>query len=529
MDIANLNPDPDPHKETDMDLEIIDSPVDVPAVGANIEIKSSKKNKEIKPALLKSKAKVPLNTNMIKKVLTNKNELGKSNILPTIQKSVSPILASTCNISQPSLPSQNMHSDTSPSLPHSLTRSLYVHTDSGPFIVQIEYLEESPSAGSTLHPLKFGALLHQYNFKAILDDGIKKIGRNRLEVRFSTFEEANNFLQSKIWLNKGFKTFIPSYNISRMGVIREVPLEWSPEEIINNIRVPEGYGNIIKARRVSRKVVGEEGPVWKPTQTIICTFDGQNLPNRVFSFFSALPVEQYVYPTIQCFLCCRFGHTRIQCRSKGKCFKCSEEHDSKSCTIETTNAKCPLCSGKHFGISKSCPEYRRQLEIKKQMATYNIPYAEANKSVPPVRPSYAEVTNNSCQPSFTPPHNHNDSPLNNKTSYKKTVLLPPPNYSHTPLDPHFIQYKEIIKDYNTDTSQKGCGYPKTDSSNTTNNLPLNPNSPNISIPDISSLISSIVEIILHTSLPYDVAIKLIQDISINIYNKIHRRNNTVEL
>ena len=147
---------------------------------------------------------------------------------------------------------------------------------------------------------------------------------------------------------------------SRMGIVRDIPIEWTDEEIIDNIKVPDGCGPVIKARRLNRRVSTLDGSEWKPTQTVVLTFDGQILPSRVYCFYSALPVEKYMYPTIQCYKCCRYGHTRTLCRSSPRCYKCGLDHPGDGCDPPPDRIKCVSCLGTHFATDKACPELGRQ-------------------------------------------------------------------------------------------------------------------------------------------------------------------------
>uniref|UniRef100_A0A2H1WTA9 SFRICE_039414 n=1 Tax=Spodoptera frugiperda TaxID=7108 RepID=A0A2H1WTA9_SPOFR len=164
-----------------------------------------------------------------------------------------------------------------------------------------------------------------------------------------------------------------------MGIVSDVPVEWTEDEIMNNVRVSTGCGVVIKARRMNRKVTSPNGTEWKPTQTVVLIFDGQTLPKKVFCFYSALPVELYSYSTIQCFNCCRFGHTRTLCRSKPHGFRCGQDHPGDGCQISEIDAHCVNCNGNHFANYNSCPELGRQKSIKALMAERSISYAEASQ------------------------------------------------------------------------------------------------------------------------------------------------------
>uniref|UniRef100_A0A2H1VSR0 SFRICE_035834 n=1 Tax=Spodoptera frugiperda TaxID=7108 RepID=A0A2H1VSR0_SPOFR len=80
--------------------------------------------------------------------------------------------------------------------------------------------------------------------------GVKRLGRNRVSVEFESHEDANSFLVNCAFL-QNYNLSIPLFNIPRMGIVRDVPVEWTEDEIIDNVRVPTGCGIVIKARRMN--------------------------------------------------------------------------------------------------------------------------------------------------------------------------------------------------------------------------------------------------------------------------------------
>ncbi|KAL0901574.1 hypothetical protein ABMA27_006795 [Loxostege sticticalis] len=246
-----------------------------------------------------------------------------------------------------------------------------------------------------------------------------------------------------------------------MGVVRGVPVDWTDDEIIENISVPIGCGKIIKARRLKRKISNNGQTNFVPIETVVLTFDGQVLPKRVFICYNALPVDLYIYPTIQCFNCCRYGHIKSQCRSTPKCFKCGQDHSGDSCSVEEEFVSCCLCSSKHYATSKKCPEYSRQRSIKESMAKSCISYAEAVKLHPPISRSYADVLLS------VPPHskeshstyipNNSNNSDNKVTSYKKTVFKKPSSPRPSSSKGYDrAAHQAIIKDYNAPITKSGC-------------------------------------------------------------------------
>ncbi|XP_047021396.1 uncharacterized protein LOC124631200 [Helicoverpa zea] len=308
-------------------------------------------------------------------------------------------------------------------------RSRYSATDKAPFIVHVSRLEPQPNAGTSLHPVTFGIFLQKQNIVNIVRDGVKKVGRNRVSVEFKSPQDANAFLINNILPKNSFVASIPTFNITRMGVVTGVPTDLTEEEAQRYLQVPSGCGEILKVRRINRKMIIDGVTEFKSTETCVLTFDGQVLPPRVFCCYTSLPVQQYVYPTIQCRKCCRFGHVELVCRSKPRCSKCGHDHPGDGCSISEAEAFCVLCSGNHFANSKSCPELGRQKAIKTVMAEKSLSYAEASKTVPLASRNYANATK--AVPTST-------------QSYRKTVFLKPK--THAPLSPSYDKaaHQQII-------------------------------------------------------------------------------------
>ncbi|XP_072935944.1 uncharacterized protein [Epargyreus clarus] len=326
----------------------------------------------------------------------------------------------------------------------------YIATDNAPFLVHVQKVTQSLSDGATLHPITFGNFLKKNNnvIKNIVNGSLKRIGRNRISMAFANYEDANKFVLSPLLEQNKLKAFIPSFNVTRVGIVKGVPSEWSEEEIKSNISVPIGCGEVINMRRLNYKVIVEGSPVWKPSQSVVLTFDGQILPKRIFMCYNSLSVELYIYPTIQCYNCCKYGHTKVHCRSKPRCYKCGQEHTGDTCSVSEINAYCCSCSGPHFAINKCCPEFERQKRIKLTMAQSCMSYLEASKIHPPISRSYAEVllsepnTLHSESILSTVPHSSTN------TSTKKTIFLKPRAPPKQVRGYDKLAHNSLIKDYN---------------------------------------------------------------------------------
>lgn len=344
---------------------------------------------------------------------------------PLGQQSIGP----TTSPSAPSTPPQHLILDTQSvkdsqnisqtpvSLLTPIGRETYNKSDQGPYVVHVQRVESAPDSGATLHPVALGLFLQnrKREFPNIIDGSVKRIGRNRVSICFHTGDDANKFLSSPTLSQHKYTAFIPSFNVTRLGLVRGVPADWSPEDIMGNLELPSSCGGArpIKIRRLNFKKSSSDGSYsWMPSETIVITFDGQVLPQRVFLCLNSLPVEQYQFPTVQCYRCCRFGHTKDKCRSLPRCFRCGGPHTGDTCDTDSHEAHCCNCpqgmGHGHFANSKVCPEFNRQTAIKKSMANENISYVEASKL-------HARITQRS----------YSNVASSTSHSYKKTVFRNP--------------------------------------------------------------------------------------------------------
>lgn len=345
----------------------------------------------------------------------------------------------------------------SPKDPTQIGRASYDANDHGPFVVHVQKIQSADDDGTTLHPVVFGRFLKKNLFNNIVNGSLKRIGRNKMTLSFNNYTDANSFVTSNCLSANNMKAFIPTFNITRMGLVRGVPTEWSPEDIIENTNVPIGCGEILKIRRLNYKVMVNNTPTWKPSQTVVFTFDGQVLPKRVFMCYNSMPVKLYIYPTIQCFNCCRFGHTKAQCRSKPRCYKCGQGHTGDTCNVEEDRGSCCLCSGLHFASSKKCPEYVRQTNIKVTMAENSLSYIEASKLHPPISKSFADIV--SSLPTKSLPGGNTvlpGSPPPRTISYKKTVFTKPRTPPQHSKGFDHVAHESLVRDYNMPEPSNGC-------------------------------------------------------------------------
>lgn len=348
-----------------------------------------------------------------------------------------------------------------------VSRLLYTDTDSTPYVVHIQKEISSSNGNCSLHPVEFGRFLKNNNIKNVENGSLKRIGRNRLSLSFSVFSDANNFINNENLKQNNYKVFLPSFQVCRVGLVRGIPADWTEDDILSNVTLPYGCGEILKLRRLKKKSIVNNTAQFVNTESVVFTFDGQSLPKRIFICYNSLPVDLYIYPTIQCYNCCRYGHVKSQCRSTPRCFRCGQGHSGEKCSVDEDSVFCCLCQASHIATSKNCPEFQRQKLIKESMAHKNLSYAEASKLHPPISKLYSTVlTSSSPTSSFVDSQKQNfSSVIKNSAkrttteSYKKTVFRQPRTPPKSVGGYDKTAHLNLIKDYNPPSGSNGTALP----------------------------------------------------------------------
>nr|CAH7736488.1 unnamed protein product [Callosobruchus chinensis] len=161
----------------------------------------------------------------------------------------------------------------------------------------------------------------------------------------------------------------------------------------------------------------------------------------------------------------RYGHLGKQCRSKPRCAKCFEEHSTSTCNHIPDDPKCFHCEGNHYTFEmRKCDEFLRQQNIKSLMATTNISYKDAEKSVPK-KHTYARIANVQ-QPTYSEQHHtsSDNSPstsrrtenLNNRSS-RFTHFQTKPVKRSIPVSPDAteITRNQIVRQISTPNKPEG--------------------------------------------------------------------------
>lgn len=256
------------------------------------------------------------------------------------------------------------------------TSMFYSNSDPGPYVV---YVQNDNGNIGKWHRISTAKLI--INSAPEIENNINRItpiGVNRVKVELSTAESANKLLNSKILLEKEYSVFIPQFLKRRLGIIKGVDRDLSEEELIEIIK-PTFLNNfeVLQVKRLKKKIIQDDTPVYIPKQIILVSFKGQILPKQVVIEKIVFNVEPYVQRVVQCLKCLRYGHLSTQCKGVERCSHCGENHDSNNCE-SAESAHCILCKGNHSATNRNnCPEFTKQKYIKNIMGTENLSYKDA--------------------------------------------------------------------------------------------------------------------------------------------------------
>lgn len=213
--------------------------------------------------------------------------------------------------------------------------------------------------------------------KCLKDNGIKGIEKvkyvNPYKVRLDFKSEiyAEALVNCKAITDKGWHTQRAMEKNLSYGVIRDVDLELTENDIFNRIICPE-HIQLVSAFRLNRRGASNNG--WIPSESVRLCFRGDSVPEHVDVDGLRMRVYSYVFPVSQCSFCWQLGHTSKRCSSrKVVCPKCGGNHEN----CETTIFKCVNCRGTHMAMYKGCPAFIKEKKVRNIMAEFNVTYRKA--------------------------------------------------------------------------------------------------------------------------------------------------------
>ncbi|XP_074035261.1 uncharacterized protein [Leptinotarsa decemlineata] len=307
----------------------------------------------------------------------------------------------------------------------------YKNNNLGPFIVIVEATENSGNYIGRFNHLKIAKEVFDLQLKDIVK--IKPKGINKIGVQFKNKEAANNFVNNEYIKEKGYKIYIPFNQVTCKGIVRRIDKIFSEKDLEGMIGSPYRISNI---KRMNRREKEGDNIQYKPTNTILITFEGVILPRHIDLCYMNYEVITYIPPVTWCFNCLIYGHVKKQCKGKKKCFSCSEIHNSDEEYNECSEMKCIHCKEKnHKSNDKNCIEFKRQKSIREKMTYSNLSFFEAsllfpkqqyeniiiNSNFPELEVDNTQTDSNSIQINERQKIIHNENIAENKKTYNKIL------------------------------------------------------------------------------------------------------------
>lgn len=242
---------------------------------------------------------------------------------------------------------------------------------------------ESTEAGK---PLGDRDLMSMSSTLKRFNKGVKQLirmNKYKIGVIFERASFANAALINSKYLDTyKMRASIPAGATEVTGVITHVPINLSNQEIYDAISSTK---NVVQIRRFMRRTKIDDDFQVTPTQTVSITFSCPVLPDSIDLNSWRFTVRPYIPPIKQCLRCLRYGHIGKYCKNAERCSVCGDNHNFKTCTMDTKNAICVHCQGQHIAISRDCPVKIRKMKENTDLfhkRSYNAVVKE--KSFPPL-------------------------------------------------------------------------------------------------------------------------------------------------
>ncbi|XP_055691533.1 uncharacterized protein LOC129794710 [Lutzomyia longipalpis] len=241
---------------------------------------------------------------------------------------------------------------------------LYSKRDHGPYVVYFTYDE------GQWNDIKLGKFLKDCNRRF---ESINKVNKKKCRVTFFAAQDANNATKMVNLRANNIKAFIPRFFAEKIGVIYDIPLEMTTENVFDATSSPVEIIGMERMKKFAGKVNGKD--TFTTTTSMKVRFLGDNLPDSVRIHGACRRVKKMRENVLQCFKCFKFGHGKNSCSSQQQiCRSCAQEFLENH---ECQEKKCGNCKGNHEMTDKTCPEFKRQASIKDLISKKRISFREA--------------------------------------------------------------------------------------------------------------------------------------------------------
>uniref|UniRef100_A0A6V7HU13 CCHC-type domain-containing protein n=1 Tax=Bracon brevicornis TaxID=1563983 RepID=A0A6V7HU13_9HYME len=262
----------------------------------------------------------------------------------------------------------------------------FLKTDKAPFIVHLKF-KDNINGSKRMSILDICSILYKAKLQY---DGIDNYSRAIWEVYCTDRIRANNILACTKLKEVGVSAYIPKYTIFQKGVIKDIPMDISPINVMEILNKYNKEYYVVEAIRLKRRrrekrplVVNEnnkELPTWEDSRSVCITIRGKELPTYVKFWNARLSVERFVPATRQCFKCGQLGHISKYCKEDPHCLKCggAKHADEEKCPGKE---QCVNCKGEHSATDRNCPLIQKATKINQMMANENVGFITAKKMV----------------------------------------------------------------------------------------------------------------------------------------------------
>lgn len=277
---------------------------------------------------------------------------------------------------------------------------IYKHTDKGPFHVIIEKED--------IDPIEIGFKLTALKSNQVIS--VTKINKNKARVQTKTYDSANKLISRKAMSGLlEYKVYLPPNYVFSAGIIRNIPVKYSTDEIHRNIT------SNVRVETVERLTMWDNTTkTANPSTTVKLVFRSQMIPEKVYLAYNPIKVDLYIQRPLFCRNCLSYGHARSKCASKTSlCVNCSEKKHENGIACKTACKFCKVSNpnaSDHRSSASICPTYQFQLSIKKIMTTKRLTFREAKEELlrqnppaakqnyPPLQYLFSQVLSNQHEP-----------------------------------------------------------------------------------------------------------------------------------